>query len=151
MKIVVNSIQEWYFRITYPSLYSLNTLSFTTVNNEEMTKVTDHMANERTYLAWVRTGITIMALGFVVAKFGIIIRELVPNAPATSYHLSSAIGIALVIAGGFMQVLALRSFLRNRTSIENGTFQPSTAGEISAGIITLLIAVLLIAYLVITL
>ncbi|HGE72837.1 TPA: DUF202 domain-containing protein, partial [Candidatus Poribacteria bacterium] len=36
-----------------------------------MTKVTDHMANERTYLAWVRTGITIMALGFVVAKFGI--------------------------------------------------------------------------------
>ena len=55
-----------------------------------MTKVTDHMANERTYLAWVRTGITIMALGFVVAKFGIIIRELVPNAPATSYHLSSA-------------------------------------------------------------
>ena len=116
-----------------------------------MTKVTDHMANERTYLAWVRTGITIMALGFVVAKFGIIIRELVPNAPATSYHLSSAIGIALVIAGGFMQVLALRSFLRNRTSIENGTFQPSTAGEISAGIITLFIAVLLIAYLVITL
>ena len=103
----------------YPSLYSHNTLSFTTVNNEEMTKVTDHMANERTYLAWVRTGITIMALGFVVAKFGIIIRELVPNAPATSYHLSSAIGIALVIAGGFMQVLALRSFLRNRASIEN--------------------------------
>ena len=45
------------------------------------------MANERTYLAWVRTGITIMALGFVVAKFGIIIRELVPGAPAPSYHL----------------------------------------------------------------
>ena len=31
------------------------------------------MANERTYLAWVRTGIAVMALGFVVAKFGIII------------------------------------------------------------------------------
>jgi uncharacterized membrane protein YidH (DUF202 family) len=92
--IVVNHILTGYFHIIYLSLYSNKTLSFTTINNEEMTKVTDHMANERTYLAWVRTGITIMALGFVVAKFGIIIRELVPNAPATSYHLSSTIDCA---------------------------------------------------------
>ena len=109
------------------------------------------MANERTYLAWVRTGITVIALGFVVAKFGIIIKELVPGAPATSYHLSSGIGIVLVIAGGLMQILALRSFLRNRKSIESGTFEPSSLGEILVGIVTLLIAVLLIAYMVLTL
>ena len=39
-------------------------------------RITDHMANERTYLAWLRTGITVIALGFVVAKFGLIVREL---------------------------------------------------------------------------
>jgi putative membrane protein len=44
-------------------------------------KVTDHMANERTYLAWVRTGIAVIALGFVVAKFQLLISELFPSAP----------------------------------------------------------------------
>ena len=113
--------------------------------------VTDHMANVRTYLAWVRTGITVIALGFVVAKFGIIIKELVPNAPTTSYHLSSAIGIALVLAGGFMQLLALRSFLSNRKSIEEGNYTPSAVGEVSTGIIAFIIAILLISYMLLTL
>jgi Predicted membrane protein len=125
--------------------------SFTADKKDSLATVTDHMANERTYLAWVRTGITVMALGFVVAKFGIIIKELVPDAPSTSYHLSSAIGIVLVVAGGFLQIMALRSFLRNKRSIESGDFRPSAAGVIAAGIIILLIAVLLIAYMIVTL
>ena len=113
--------------------------------------VTDHMANVRTYLAWVRTGITVIALGFVVAKFGIIIKELVPGAPTTSYHLSSAIGIVLVLAGGFMQLLALRSFLSNRKSIEAGNYAPSAVGEVSTGIIAFIIAIMLILYMLLTL
>lgn len=113
--------------------------------------VTDHMANERTYLAWVRTGITVIALGFVVAKFGILIKELVPGAPSTSYHLSSEIGIVLVLAGAFMQILALRSFVRNKNNIERGVFQPSAVPEMLAGILTLIIAILVVAYMVITL
>lgn len=113
--------------------------------------ITDHMANVRTYLAWVRTGITVIALGFVVAKFGIIIKELVPGAPTTSYHLSTAIGIALVIAGGFMQLIALRSFILNKKHIEEGNYTPSAFGEISTGITAFSIAVLLIAYMLLTL
>jgi putative membrane protein len=125
--------------------------SITTEQKDTLATVTDHMANERTYLAWVRTGITVMALGFVVAKFGIIIKELVPDAPSTSYHLSSAIGIVLVVAGGFLQIMALRSFLRNKKSIQGGNFTPSATGVIAAGIIILFIAVLLIAYMIVTL
>lgn len=113
--------------------------------------VTDHMANVRTYLAWIRTGITVIALGFVVAKFGLIIRELVPGAPSTTYHFSSTVGIILVVAGGFMQVMALRSFLSNKKSIEEGKFTPSAAGEIATGMISFLIAILLIVYLLLTL
>lgn len=132
----------------------LNTIAtsvFTAEHKNTLATVTDHMANERTYLAWVRTGIAVMALGFVVAKFGIIIKELVPNAPSTSSHLSSAIGIVLVVSGGFLQIMALKSFLKNKKSIESGDFIPSAAGVVSAGIIILLIAVLLIAYMLITL
>lgn len=73
-------------------------------------KVSDHMANERIYLAWVRTGITVIALGFVVAKFGIIVKEFAPNAPETSFHFSSIIGIALVVSGTLMELLGACSF-----------------------------------------
>lgn len=132
-------------------LNSITTFAFTAEQKDPLATVTDHMANERTYLAWVRTGITVMALGFVVAKFGIIIKELVPSARSTSYHFSSATGIVLVVAGGFLQIMALRSFLRNKKSIESGDFIPSSTGVIAAGIIILLIAVLLIAYMLITL
>ncbi|MGH2639766.1 MAG: YidH family protein, partial [Rhabdochlamydiaceae bacterium] len=66
--------------------------------DDDRAKVSDNLANERTYLAWLRTGITVIALGFVVAKFGLIVRELVPSVPETSFHFSSYIGIALVLA-----------------------------------------------------
>ncbi len=121
------------------------------VEGQRKSNVTDHMANVRTYLAWVRTGITVIALGFVVAKFGIIIKELVPGAPTTSYHLSTAIGIVLVLAGGFMQLLALRSFMQNKRSIEEGSYEPSAFGEISTGVAAFFIAMLLIAYMLLTL
>ncbi len=62
-------------------------------------------AAERTLLAWVRTGLTIMAFGFVVARFGLFLRMLaLPPAHAAgtldAHHLlSTAIGIALVLLG----------------------------------------------------
>jgi putative membrane protein len=45
--------------------------------------VSDHLANERTYLAWIRMGIAIIALGFVVARFGRFLREFSPLAQST--------------------------------------------------------------------
>lgn len=66
-------------------------------------------AAERTLLAWVRSGITVMALGFVVAKFGLfltllstsstITKSAVTNHPNLSSSLSDVFGIALVIIG----------------------------------------------------
>ncbi|HLH85649.1 MAG TPA: DUF202 domain-containing protein [Thermoplasmataceae archaeon] len=119
--------------------------------NKLASSVTDHMANERTYLAWVRTGIAVIALGFVVAKFGIIIRELSPTAYQGTTGLSSAVGVLLVIAGAFLQAMALRSFLRNRKAIMEGIYYPSVSLEISMGLLTIVIAVIVVIYLVITL
>jgi putative membrane protein len=62
-------------------------------------------AAERTLLAWVRTGLTIMAFGFVVARFGLFLRLLATQMgqgiPAAELHnrLSNAVGIALVLIG----------------------------------------------------
>jgi len=67
-------------------------------------------AAERTLLAWLRTGLTIMALGFVVSRFGLFVQLLAIQAPkpsaAVHSSLSAALGIAFVIAGTLAIVVA---------------------------------------------
>ena len=61
-------------------------------------------AAERTLLAWVRSGITVMALGFVVAKFGLFLTLLTANGVNNNHahqssNLSNVFGIVLIIIG----------------------------------------------------
>jgi putative membrane protein len=68
-------------------------------------------AAERTLLAWVRTGLTIMAFGFVVARFGLVVRLLeAQRAPLTASvapsHFSNVVGIALVLLGAVSMLFA---------------------------------------------
>jgi putative membrane protein len=69
-------------------------------------------AAERTLLAWIRTGLTIMGFGFVVARFGLFLSLLaaqrIPStAPVASPpHFSSGIGIALVLLGATSMIFA---------------------------------------------
>jgi putative membrane protein len=63
-----------------------------------------YFAAERTLLAWIRSGLTVMALGFVVARFGLFLALMAAsNDPSTSGHVnhwsSSALGIALMVLG----------------------------------------------------
>jgi putative membrane protein len=68
-------------------------------------------AAERTLLAWVRTGLTIMAFGFVVARFGLFLRLLATQQPGAVAHLdahhevSNIVGILLVVVGIACMVL----------------------------------------------
>lgn len=64
-----------------------------------------YFAAERTLLAWIRTGLTIMGFGFVVARFGLFLTLLAAQRGASpspvdgSSHLSGFLGIALVVLG----------------------------------------------------
>jgi putative membrane protein len=67
------------------------------------------LAGERTLLAWVRTGLALMGFGFVVARFGLFLRELAATGGGTapaSTGLSLWIGTALVVLGVAVNLLA---------------------------------------------
>lgn len=65
-------------------------------------------AAERTLLAWLRTGLALMGFGFVVARFGLFLRELaaVHQAPTPSHSWSLGIGTGLVALGVIITLLA---------------------------------------------
>src|SRR5271169_1708922 len=68
-----------------------------------------YMAAERTFLAWLRTGIALMGFGFVVARFGLFLNELAAsNEPARPPHASFSlpVGILLIALGILVNVVA---------------------------------------------
>lgn len=90
---------------------------------------TDHLANERTFLAWVRTAITVMAFGFVVARFGLFLRLAGGTTDATATPTAEVVGVLLVLAGTSVLVLSLLRYLRTRTDLLEGRFAPRVDTE----------------------
>src|SRR6266478_5145931 len=115
-------------------------------------KVSDHLANERTFLAWIRTGLATITFGFVVERFGLVLRELgfKGNTSITPEHLSSFFGVSLTILGVLMMIIALISFLHIRRSIDAEQFHPPAAFAIVLTVLASLIGALLAIYLLLT-
>lgn len=114
--------------------------------------ITDHLANERTLLAWVRTGIGIMAFGFVVVKFSLFIHEIAlvlgKSMTIPQYGYSAPIGILLVVAGALCLLFSLIRYHRIATQIDSGTFRRSSALLYGIVIFVLIVGVILVYYLI---
>lgn len=112
----------------------------------------DHLANERTLLAWVRTGIGIMAFGFVVVKFSLFMRQLSLVlgksfvVPHNGY--SAPIGILLVAVGVLCLLFSLIRYHRIAHQIDNSTFRHSSILLSGIVIFVLITGMVLIFYLV---
>jgi len=84
---------------------------------------TDYLAAERTVLAWIRTGIALMGLGFVLARFGLFLQEfnhLQPDFPARSYGISLWIGVALILMGVSVCLLSMFRHLQMLKQLQAG-------------------------------
>ncbi|MHB8419031.1 MAG: YidH family protein [Myxococcales bacterium] len=109
--------------------------------------VSDHQANERTFLAWLRTAIALMGFGFVVSKFGLFLR-LISRTKGESESLSSAgIGIALVTIGGLMAALAGIRYRLLQRKIDLGSYEPGRWPMWVASASVTALAALLVGYL----
>ncbi|MCH5686864.1 DUF202 domain-containing protein [Niabella sp. W65] len=87
------------------------------MDNQPVKKTNDHLANERTFLAWVRTAIGIMGFGFVVVKFSLFVKQvsimLGRETVVQQRGYSSAIGIVLVAIGALISLLAFLNYKRS--------------------------------------
>ena len=89
------------------------------------TEVREHLANERTLLSWVRTGVSLISLGLVVERAGALAKA--ANLQVGSTSGSDFFGLGLALLGALTLILGTTQFLRNRRSIASGTFESSVA------------------------
>ena len=109
-------------------------------------------AAERTLLAWIRTGLAMMGFGFVVARFGLFLRELqASNAgpPVRSPRGSLWFGTALVLMGVIVNLSAALQHARLVQRLRMGTWSPSASRwGIAAAIALAVVGVAVTTYLV---
>lgn len=110
----------------------------------------DHAANERTFLAWVRTGIAVIALGFVIEKFNLFVLTLARTAGLGNrvalQRLAGSLGryegLAFIGGGLALIVLATTRFVRTTVLIDDARTHPARSVRaelvISAALIVLI-------------
>lgn len=112
-------------------------------------RVREHLANERTLLAWVRTGIALMGFGVVIAK----LRFLVVTATAAQAvspqagTRSTLLGLGFAGVGLLTLVFAAVHYEHTRRAIEAGNYQPSGRILIAFVAVLFLLGVASVAYL----
>ena len=92
-------------------------------------EVRDHLANERTLLSWVRTGVTLVSIGLVVERAGALVAG--SSVKVGSLNASALFGIGLAALGCLTLILGTIQFLRNRRSISENNFVPAAAAYVA--------------------
>lgn len=115
-----------------------------------------HMANERTFLAWIRTSIGIMAFGFVIQRFALFTRQMaliigqqdINPEPLPPPLWSSIIGTLLVALGALISGLAFLRYKKVRKQIDDDSFYHSSTINAWLTLAILSIGILLVIYLI---
>ena len=95
-----------------------------------------YLANQRTFLSWVRTSIALIGLGFAIERFSLFLQQfrLIANpdttgnaASATAHNYSALVGIGMIVVGTGLIVYALKNYLESNKTIASGKYMPKNA------------------------
>jgi putative membrane protein len=114
-----------------------------------------YLANERTFLAWFRTCIALIGLGFIVSRFslflkqfGVITKTLTVDTLANNMNPSYLLGIGIIILGIALLICALKNYLDIDKSIQKGTkYVPRHSLIYTSTIILIVFGVIIVVYL----
>jgi putative membrane protein len=106
-------------------------------------RYSDHAANERTFLAWVRTAIAVMAFGFVIERFDLFLQIAAPQIALKQIaphgqRFANAAGLAFIGIGVAMTALAGIRFVRTAKAIERDDTVPSPGERFDLALATLI-------------
>lgn len=120
----------------------------------EERKAAEFLANERTFLAWIRTSIAVISLGFVVAKFGLWFADLGarvnPQLESVRTGASVPTGLAMIAFGGLLAILAAWRFHVVNRNIERGEVKADRGLVILITILVALLCLVMIAYMLVS-
>ena len=116
-----------------------------------------YFAAERSFLAWIRTGLALMGFGFVVARFGLFMRVMNEitthgsSAQSTSTGFSFAVGVSLVVFGVFVNIAATIHHVRLTAQLAAGNYRAGRPGvfAIAVAIFLALVGLAMATYLLI--
>jgi putative membrane protein len=117
---------------------------------EDSNRARDHLANERTFLAWVRTSVAIVVFGFAIGRFAIAMRQLTEfqgHASKTT-GFSVWMGMSSILAGVVMVLAGLGRYRRTRAQLDQGKFEPAGFIVDLVTILTALFGLALAGYLI---
>ncbi len=106
-------------------------------------RYSDHAANERTFLAWVRTAIAVMAFGFLIEKFDLFLQYLGSQAqsrpPALrGQQFANEAGLAFIFLGVVIIAVAAARFVRVAKEIDREDVVPGTGSRFDVTLAALL-------------
>lgn len=105
----------------------------------------DHSANERTFLAWVRTAIAVMAFGFLVEKFDLFLEIAAPSLSGRRLSIpgekfGNAAGLTLIVIGMVIIVVAATRYLITAKHIDSPDVMFRPGSRVDLTLATLLVA-----------
>ena len=117
-----------------------------------------YLANQRTFLSWVRTSIALIGLGFAIERFSIFLQQfrLIADpdtagnvaSSATADEYSALVGIGMIVVGTGIVVYALKNYLDSNKTIASGKYTPKNTIVYTASAAIIGLGIIMIIFLV---
>jgi len=105
-------------------------------------RIRDHLANERTYLSWMRSGISLLGFGVLIVRIRVLRPPLAPQPPGYGWKL----GLAFTIVGLLMVGLSCLHYFGVRNDIEDDHYEPPDRWVLLSTLVLLCLGAFVVLY-----